>query len=428
MIGARAPSHGRRLPLLPVLELMRAFLGIAEDEDPAAARAAVAERLAGLDPQLEAELPLLLDFLGIGEPDVALPTIDADARQRRLLALVRRMVRARSRREPALIVVEDLHWLDDASARVPGPTRARRGGYPDPAARHLPARVRRRRCSRAATASSSRCARSRVTPWSRCSVELLGHDPSLRTVVDLVASRTRGNPFFCEEIVQELRETGYLEGERGDHRLVREVDPALLPASVQAALAARIDRLDAPLKALVQDAAVVGADFSEDLLAAVTGLDPDTLDDRLEQLVTAEILTRGGAADFAFKHPLTRDVAYRSQLRARRQDAHARTVRALETVHAGALDQHAALLAHHAAEAGDVAAAANWHLRAGLWVGQTDAEGAVRHYRDARDLADRLPEGPERSGLALGARGGSCAWAGEWAPKARRSRRPSAAP
>ncbi len=405
VLGASAPSHGRRLPLLPVLELMRAFLGIAEDQEPAVARAAVAERLAGLDTQLMPELPLLLDFLGIAESGVALPTIDADARQRRLLALVRRMVRARSRQEPALIVVEDLHWLDDASgAFLSELVRAVAGTRTLLLATYRPEYD-------GAVLQGSHCEQVALRPLPVDAVEsllreLLGCDPSLRAAVDLVASRTRGNPFFCEEIVQELRETGYLGGARGAHRLVREIDADLLPASVQAALAARVDRLDPSLKALVQDAAVVGPDFSTDLLAVVTGLDAGALEDRLEQLVAAEILTRGVDTDFAFKHPLTRDVAYRSQLRAARQSAHARTVRALEAVHAGALEQHAALLAHHAAEAGDSAAAASWHLRAGLWVGQTDPDGAIGHFREARDLANRLPEGAERAGLALGARGG----------------------
>lgn len=402
----RAVAHGRETPLLPVLDLMRSSLSVSEVEDAAAAREIIASQLTDLDEALEEDLPLLLDFLGLGDPQHPVPRIDPEARQRRLLTLIRRWVRARSRVEPWLIIIEDLHWLDEASSVFLAElVRASADSRTLLLLTYRPE-------YRGDLLRASHCQQITVRRLGNSAAEtlisgLLGHDSSLDGLGSVVARRAAGNPFFCEELVQALRDTGHLVGEAGAHRLASTVDEAILPATVQATLAARMDRLHPDEKALLQDAAVVGQEMPELLLRMSSRLGAAEMRRALDGLVAAELLSERGVdegIEYAFKHPLTQEVAYRSQLRARRHDAHARVAEALKELHSDGLDERAALLAHHARAAGQMNEAANWHLRAAGWAGLTSALEAKRHWQAVIEIADTLPDGPERVGLAVGSR------------------------
>jgi adenylate cyclase len=237
--------------------------------------------------------------------------------------------------------------------------------------------------------------------------DLLGSDPSLDGLSELIRGRTGGNPFFIEELVQALIEAGSLQGERGAYRLVAAVDEAAVPASVQAVLSARIDRLSAREKALLQAAAVIGKEFSQPVLERVIDLQPRELEDALRNLIAGEFVYEQELypeALYAFKHPLTLEVAYGSQLRERRGRAHAAVATAIAELYPDRLEERAALVAGHWEAAAETLEAARWHARAAAWAGTTDPAEALVQWRRVRELADALPESAETTALGLTAR------------------------
>jgi adenylate cyclase len=237
--------------------------------------------------------------------------------------------------------------------------------------------------------------------------DLLGTDPSLDVLAELVAGRTQGNPFFTEELVQTLVEGGSLVGERGAYMLAAPVAEAAVPASVQAALAARIDRLGTREKSVLQAAAVIGKEFPASVLERVLELEPGGLEEPLGKLVAGEFLYEQELypeALYAFKHPLTQEVAYGSQLGERRAPAHAAVARAIAELYPERLDERAALVAQHWEAAGERLEAARWHARAGAWSGTGHPAQALQHWGKVRDLADGLPESAETAALGLTAR------------------------
>src|SRR5882724_5172333 len=219
-----------------------------------------------------------------------------------------------------------------------------------------------------------------LLPLGREAVEellagLLGNDPSLAKLGQRIRERTGGNPFFIEEVVQSLAELGSLTGTKGHYTLARPIETIDIPTNVQAVLAARIDRLPEREKRLLQTAAVIGKVFPESILRRVVEIpDPELRASlaALEQaeLVFAEVLYP--EAEYAFKHPLTQEVAYHSQLRERRARTHEATARAIGELFADKLDEQAAVLAHHCEEAGNALDAARWHRRAAEWAGKTN--------------------------------------------------------
>jgi adenylate cyclase len=237
--------------------------------------------------------------------------------------------------------------------------------------------------------------------------DLLGCDPSLDGFSELIRERTGGNPFFIEELVQALVEAGSLQGERGAYRLVAAVDEAAVPASVQAVLSARIDRLSAREKALLQAAAVIGKEFPQPVLERVVDLQPRELEDALRNLIAGEFVYEQEVypeALYAFKHPLTLEVAYGSQLRERRATVHAAVARAIAELYPDRLDERAALVAGHWEAARETLEAARWHARAAAWAGYNDPAEAVGQWRRVRELADALAESAETTALGLAAR------------------------
>ena len=207
-------------------------------------------------------------------------------------------------------------------------------------------------------------------------------------------------------MAQSLIEAGHLEGTRGAYRLVTPVERLEVPATVQAVLAARIDRLAEREKRLLQVASVIGKDFSEPLLAAVAELPADELKASLAALQRAEFIHEQAlypVVEYAFKHPLTQEVALGSQLRERRRHVHAALARAIEEQEAEHLDERAALLAHHWEEAGEALDAARWHKRAAETAERTDLVAATHHWEQVRALSRTVSNDREAAALGLSA-------------------------
>jgi adenylate cyclase len=232
----------------------------------------------------------------------------------------------------------------------------------------------------------------------------LGSDPSLGDLAERIQQRAAGNPFFIEEMVQSLVDAASLEGERGAYRLVTPVPEIALPERVETLLAARIDRSDEREKRVLQTASVVGREFSRAVLEKVCELDADDLDEALRRLTAAEFVHERQIypeLEYAFKHPLTQEVAYHSLLGERRRASHAAVARVIEELESERPDEVASLLAHHYEEAGQTLAAARWHARAaGSWTTNASRE-SFRHWQRVRELGGELPDSEEALRLRL---------------------------
>jgi adenylate cyclase len=382
------------------------YFGIAESDTDQHAREKVAGRMLLLDDSFAEDLPLLFDFLAVPDPHRPAPRMDPDARQRTLLGMVQRLVHAGTHDNPGIYLLEDAHWFDPGTEifatrfieALPGSrTLAITNFRPEYSASWMRKSFYRQISLAPLGAEAIKALLS----------ELLGEDPSLNGLPNLIQERTAGNPFFIEEVVRALAESGNIEGKRGAYRLVRPVDDTGVPPTVNTILAARIDRLAEREKSLLQTAAVIGREFSEPVLARAASLGDGELEPALRTLIAAEFLYEQELypeALYAFKHPLTQEVAYNSQLGERRASVHRRVAEALEEIYAEKLDERAALLAQHWEAAGEPLAAARWSARAAAWVGLNNIAEALRHWRKVSELVEALPDSGESSALALGAR------------------------
>ena len=358
----RAVAHGRNIPFLPVLEVFRSYFGITAADDDRAAREKIAGRMVLLEQSFAETLPLIFDFLGVSDPQRPAPRLDPEARQRQLLAVMRQVIQSVSEAQPTVTLIEDLHWMDEASAEFVAHMVDARAGS------HNLLLLNFRPEYHAEWMQKSWYRQIPLTPLGREAIaellaDLLGNDPSIAGLAGAIHARTGGNPFFTEEIVQSLIESGHLQGSRGAYRLVTPIERLEVPATVQAGLAARIDRLPEREKRLLQIASVIGKDFAEPLLTAVAELPLDELKAALAALHRAEFIHEQAlypVAGYSFKHPLTQEVALGSLLQERRRQVHAAVARAIERQDAEHLDERAALLAHHWEAAGDGFAAARW--------------------------------------------------------------------
>jgi class 3 adenylate cyclase/tetratricopeptide (TPR) repeat protein len=385
-------AHGKNIPLLPILDIFRGYFGIDERDDPRTSREKVAGRLLLIDEQFRDVLPIIFDFLGVPDPERPAPSVDPEARQRRIVAVIRRLVE-RGSQQGFLILIEDLHWLDPASDVFVA-------AYVDAIA-HGPGvlLLNFRPEYHADWMQKSWYQQLPLDPLGPEAIrellrDLLGEDPSVAKLADRLHERTQGNPYFTEEIVRSMVESGVLEGVRGAYHLKRPVETIEVPYSVHAVLAARIDRLGEREKNLLQAAAVIGKEFAEPTLAAVSGFAAADLSGALAALQHAEFIHQQALypiAEYAFAHPLTQEVALGSQLGDQRRQRHATVARALQEVHEG-LEQRAALIAYHYEEAGQEIDAARWHARAAVSMGTRDFAGVLRHWQRVWDLLTALPE------------------------------------
>jgi class 3 adenylate cyclase/tetratricopeptide (TPR) repeat protein len=385
-------AHGKAIPFLPILRLFRAFFGITEQDSEITARQRIAGRLLLLDERLRESLPLVFDFMGVADPDNPAPRIDPEARQRQMFDIVRRVIQARGGSETRVTLLEDLHWFDGGSEAFLEPLID--ASIDTPALTLLNYRPE----YHAAWMGKSYFHQMPLAPLGPEAIRelldaLLGKDPSIARLPRMIHERSGGNPFFTEEVVQSLIESGNLQGSKGAYRLVTPVEKLEVPSSVRAILAARIDRLAQREKDVLQTAAVIGREFDEPTLAAVVEQDAPQLHEALQKLKDAEFVYEQSlypVAEYLFKHPLTHEVALATQLEERRRRLHAAVARVIEAAHPQDLDQQAALLAHHWEEAGDVEQAMRWHRRAAEYIWTRDSIEGLRHWRKVREFSRAL--------------------------------------
>ena len=403
---AQAQSHGSSSSYLPVLQMLRSFFAIGDVDHDQQVREKIAGRTLLLDPELVGELPLLFEFLGAPDPDRPLPQLSAEARQRALTDLVCGIVNAPKRTRTLVLVIEDLHWIDPGSESMMATL------LETIATTNTLLVVNYRPEYEPGWLGAPAYSSLSLEPLEQAGTgELLRHlsgtDPSLDGLDEPIHARTQGNPFFIEELVRELAECGHLEGERGAYRLVRPIDDLGVPVTVQAVLAARIDRLEPEAKQLLQVASVVGEEIGAEALGLTAGLDESQIDAVLRQLVDAGFLYEAELyprRTLAFRHPLTREVAYGTQLAESRADTHAAAARAMIELEPDRHDELAALIASHMEAGAEVREAARWSARAAFWAGHRRPTDALRLWQDVTRLAEQLEEDEERSALALSSR------------------------
>jgi class 3 adenylate cyclase/tetratricopeptide (TPR) repeat protein len=400
---AQAQAHGQAIPYMPVLQMLRSFFAIGEREPEQLSREKIAGRSLLLDPGFAADLPLIFDFLGVPDPDRPVPQMSPEARQGALGGIVCRLVNAPSRRKTLVLMVEDLHWVDPGSEAMLADLVDSIAGTNTLAVVNF-----RPEYSPPWTGSPAYRGTS-LKPLAREDTDellrdLAGEDPSLDGLDEPIHERTQGNPFFIEEIVRELAEAGHLEGERGSYRLARPIEGAGVPVTVQAILAARIDRLDPAAKQLLQVASVVGKEIGYRALGQTAGLEAEEMDTALGELIEAGFLYEAEIYPervLAFRHPLTREVAYGTQLADRRASTHAAAARATIALEEDRLDELAALIAHHFGEGGEALEAARWYARAAHWAGHSRPQDAMRLWQRVTELSDGLGEDEETTALSL---------------------------
>ena len=385
-------SHTSQVPFHAVARLLRAATGV-NGLEPHAARARIRTQASGVE--LE-DLVLLDDLLGISDHDAELPNIDPDARRRRLTALVN--AASLTRQAPAVFVIEDAHWIDEVSesmlddffAVIPQTSSLVLVTYRPEYQGAL---------SRVAGAHTIALAPLTDSEGTALVRQLLGSDSSISGVASAITERAAGNPFFAEEMVRELAERGVLEGDLGNYRCATDVAEVTVPATLHATLAARIDRLSPGAKRTLNAAAVIGSRLDAELLASVV----DSA--QVEPLIQADLVEQvvwGPRAEYAFRHPLIRSVAYESQLKSDRAALHRRLAVAIQQRDTRSADEDAALIAEHLEAAADLPGAYAQHMRAGSWLMTRDIVAARRSWERARQVADALPSGfPDRIALRI---------------------------
>jgi class 3 adenylate cyclase/tetratricopeptide (TPR) repeat protein len=403
---AQAQAHGTTTPYMPVLQMLRAFFGIGERDPEQTVRERIAGRALLLDPGFAADLPLIFDFLGVPDPDRPLAQMSPDARQRALADIVCRLVNAPSRRKTLVLVVEDLHWIDEGSNAMMADLVAAIAGTNTLAVVNFRPEYAPpwREADAYRDLSLGPLTRDDTRELLR---DLVGEDPSLDGIDESIHARTQGNPFFVEEIVRELAEAGHLEGRRGAYRLVRPIEDAGVPVTVQAVLAARIDRLDPAAKQLLQVASVVGKEVSGRALGMAAGIDSDRIEPVLQDLIAAGFLYEAELYPervLAFRHPLTREVAYGTQLADGRAATHAAAARAMIELNPERHDELSALIAEHLREGGETREAARWSARAAYWAGHSRPRDSLRLWTAVSELTDDLEEDDEVAALAINSR------------------------
>ncbi len=356
VLEAGASSHGKATSYLPLSTLLRSYLKLGERDTYEDMRASISVRLSALGESLWPAAHAFEALLGVPVENARWHGLEPRQRRQHTLEALRHLILRESQIQPLLLVLEDLHWID-------AETQAWLDGLVDglPAARLL-LLVTYRPEYQHPWGNRTYYTQVRVDPLPGEGAEdllqaLLGADAELASLRKLLIERTDGNPFFLEESVRTLVETKTLVGERGALRLAQPLDNVQVPATVQAILASRIDRLPTAEKQLLQSAAVIGKDVPFILLHAIADEALESVRRQLALLQSAEFLYETRLvpdSEYTFKHALTQEVAYGGLLIDRRRAIHARIVEEIERLQGDRLGEQVERLAHHA-------------LRAELW-------------------------------------------------------------
>ena len=342
-------AYGKTRAYLPLIEMLKHYCEINDQDPPTIYQEKLHKRLVTIDHTFSDYVSVFLELLGVESHDPRIVSLSGEAKLQKVLDGIKRLIALQSYHQPVALIIEDLHWLDSRSliflhALITGIAA-------------LPVvfllSYRPEQAYPWETLSFSH--RLQIAPLPREAstslfTSLVGNDSRVVALASLIWEQSSGNPFFLEEIVQSLIETGTLVGQPKSYTLAHPVANWALPATVHGVLASRLDRLSPPVKALLQTAAVIGREFSRSLLARVTPLSEADLDHALSTLQSREFLHETAVSPdivYTFKHALTQEVAYHSLLREHRAKLHATVGAAVEALYEDKLAEYVTLLAHH---------------------------------------------------------------------------------
>ena len=400
VLEAFSVSHGKASPYLPLIELLKNYFQIEPTDDERSRRERIIGKVLGLDRRLEDTLPYLFALLGIDDPESSLQQMDAQIRRQRTFEALKKLFLRESLNQPLLLIFEDLHWLDSETQ-----------GFLDTLSESLASAqllllVNYRPEYRHDWGGKTYYTQLRLAPLGKAEAEellsfLLGNDASLTSLKSLILEKTEGTPFFMEEVVQTLVEEGALRGERGHYRLDTTPTELHISPTVQGVLAARIDRLSAEEKSLLQQLSVIGRQFPVSLVKRVVEQSEAEFYRVLSSLQAKEFLYEQPVfpeVEYVFKHALTQEVAYGTVLQEQRKALHERTGHAMETRYQESLDEHSSELAYHYQQSGNAEKAVEYLGRAGAQAVQRSAnEEAIVHLTSAVALLRDLPDTLERA-------------------------------
>jgi class 3 adenylate cyclase/tetratricopeptide (TPR) repeat protein len=395
VLESASVSYGKATPYFPIIDLLKRYAHVEALDDPRTIRAKVTGQIFTLDETLRDTMPALLSLLDVLPADSPFGHLDPPQRRQRTLEALKRVLLCESQVQPLVLVFEDLHWIDlETQALLDSLVESL------PTARIL-LLVNYRPEYHHGWGSKTFYTQVRLDPLPPASADellhaLLGEDAGLQPLKHLLITRTEGNPFFLEESVRTLVEHGVLVGAPGAYRLAQALSGVQVPATVQAVLAARIDRLPPEEKRLLQAVAVIGTDVPFLLLQALGEIREATLHGALTHLQAAEFLYETRLfpeLEYTFKHALTQQVAYESLLQERRRALHARIAEALETLAGDRLAEQVERLAHHAlrGEVWDKALAYSRQAGEKAMAGSAHRE-AVGSFEQALKALAHLPE------------------------------------
>src|SRR5262249_36816320 len=393
-LDAHTLSYGQSMPYHAMIPLLRTVLGLTDHATPEHQWQAIRACLAAAQPSLTADAPLLAHLLGVPLESESLPALPPEEQKRRLQHACVQVLLQHAAAQPLCLLIEDLHWLDPGSQELLDLLVTMVAGHP------VLVLGTARPGFRDSWSDHTYYHRLTVAPLSDDLTETFIHSylqpyDVAADLTTIICARTAGNPFFLEEMLRTLQEQGRIVLQDNVYVLTPDT-PLALPASVQGMLAARIDRLPAEAKDLLQTAAVLGRDVPVALLGTVAELSDAALQQGLRYLQAAEFLYETRLFPklaYTFKHALTHEVAYGSLLQERRRALHGRTVEALETLGGDREDEQVDLLAQHAVRGQMWEKAVRYLHRAGVKAsGRSTYHEAVAYLEQALDALHRLPK------------------------------------
>ena len=399
VLEAFAVSHGKASPYFPLIELLKTYFQIDPQDDDRTRKEKVAGKVLILERSLEDTLPYLFSLLGIEDEQSSLQQMDAQIRRQRTFDALKKLFLRESLNQPLILIFEDLHWIDTETQ-----------GFLDTlsegvAAAHVLLLVNYRPEYRQEWGGKTYYTQLRLAPLGKAEAEellrfLLGSAPGLNRLKALIMEKTEGTPFSMEEVVQTLSEEGHLVGERGNYHLETTPTELHISPTVQGVLAARIDRLTAEEKALLQQLSVIGRQFPRSLAQHVVAQPEDELYRLLSVLQAKEFLYEQPAfpeVEYLFKHALTQEVAYGTVLQEQRKALHEQTGQAIEALYTDSLEDHYSALAYHYSRSENAEKAITYLQHAGQQAVRRSAnEEALHNLTAALALLGSLPDTGKR--------------------------------
>jgi class 3 adenylate cyclase/predicted ATPase len=393
VLEAYSVSHGKASAWLPVLELLRGYFGFLDIDDVKSRREKISNTLKGLGLALGDALPYVFGLFGVLEGPDSSDQLSAQIKRQRTLNAIKRIVLSESLKQPVVMILEDLHWIDEETQAFLNLLFESIGSSKVLLlVNHRPEYIHQ-------WSNKTYYTQINLDPLAKESAErmlsaLLGESDELIPVKRLIIERTEGVPFFMEEIVLALFEDGVLQ-RNGIVKLAKSIKSVKVPTTVQAILASRIDRLAPQEKDLLQALAVIGREGALLIIRRVVGRADDYLNRMLADLQIAEFIYEEPTTDdikYTFKHALTQEVAYDSLLIERRKLLHQRVGIAMESLYAEHLEDHFGELAHHFSRTDDVAKGLEYQRKAGDQAHRMYAYStAVAHFTKALELTSRMP-------------------------------------